>query len=89
MLRHPLATLEGEKEFIDFYRALLSREGSPHCSPSGKPSGKPSSLQACSLTVEEQFPEVTENSLYYGNYGITLIKGTYATLGRQRYLGHI
>ena len=29
MLRHSLATLEGEQEFIDFYRALLSRECSP------------------------------------------------------------
>ena len=29
MLHHSLATLEGEWEFIDFYRALLSREGSP------------------------------------------------------------
>ena len=29
MLRHSLATLEGEQKFIDFYRALLSREGSP------------------------------------------------------------
>ena len=29
MLRHSLATREGEKEFIDFYRALLSRQCSP------------------------------------------------------------
>ena len=29
MLRHSLVTLEGEQEFIDFYRAFLSREGSP------------------------------------------------------------
>ena len=29
MLRHSLATLEGEKDFIDFYRALLSLECSP------------------------------------------------------------
>ena len=29
MLRHSLATAEGEYEFIDFHTALLSREGSP------------------------------------------------------------
>ena len=29
MLCHSLATLEGEYEFIDFYKALLSREGYP------------------------------------------------------------
>ena len=29
MLRHSLATLEGEQEFIVFYRAILSQEGSP------------------------------------------------------------
>ena len=29
MLRHSLATLEVEQEFKDFYRALLSQEGSP------------------------------------------------------------
>ena len=28
-LRHSLVTMEGEKELIDFYRALLSRECSP------------------------------------------------------------
>ena len=29
MLRHSLDTLEGEQEFIDFYRALLSQEVPP------------------------------------------------------------
>ena len=29
MLRHSLVTLEGEKGFIDFYRALLPLECSP------------------------------------------------------------
>ena len=32
--------------------------------------------------VEEQFPEVVE--ILMKNYGVTLIRGNYATLGRQK-----
>ena len=49
MLRHSLATLEGELEFIDFYRALLSPEGSPLSLVVGSCSLLP--LQQCVCTL--------------------------------------
>ena len=67
LLRHSLATLEGEKDFIFFYNALLSSEGSPlslspsllslflfslgRCVHACRPEGLPEGLQFSMLII--------------------------------------
>ena len=87
MLRHPLATLEGGQEFIDFYRALLSREG-----PLSLVVGSCSLFATSTATKRRVWKN---NSLklkeirIMKNSGITLIKGNYATSGLQNLFPHL